>query len=135
MTATSAFEEIERENDTTDEAEETEPQRVERLYGSILDPFRQKYGTKGIAYWEIEEGKLFVIRKPSKAQQHKYVNELQKDGLDKALLAEQYALACVVHPVKTEAQKIFDELPVFSITVNARAQELAGAGVRELGKD
>lgn len=96
-----------------------------------------KHGRK-IAYWYDEDFGLVVVAKPvgsqGKANYHRLVNELQDADVDKAVALETFALACVVYPKRDEAKKIFEDNPAFALKAAARAQQLAGSQVKELGK-
>jgi len=96
-----------------------------------------KHGRK-VAYWFDEDFGLVVVAKPigaqGKANYHRLVNELQDPDVNKALALEQFALACVFYPTREEAKKIFEDNPAFALKAAARAQQLAGSQVKELGK-
>jgi hypothetical protein len=104
---------------------------------SIIAEIRSAHGKK-IAFWYDEDFGLVVIARQrgvnGEANYNRLVNELQDPEQDKAIALKTFALSCVVHPARDEAKKIFENNPAFGLKVAARAQQLAGSQVKELGK-
>jgi len=103
---------------------------------AIVAELRAKH--KKVAVFYDEEFGLVIVAKlrgaAGEANYQRFVNELQDPEVDKALAMKTFALACTVHPKRDEAKRIFEENPAFALKVAGRAQKLAGAGVKELGK-
>lgn len=98
----------------------------------IVQEKRSQY--RKIAFWYDEDFGLVIITKPGRENYRKYVNQLQEEGVDKALEMEQFALSCTVYPSREDAKQIYKEYGPFAMKVAGRAQKLGGAGVKELGK-
>lgn len=100
----------------------------------LLGELREKYGK--VAAFETEDGELVVVARPQKTETHDIlINQLSNDKLDRAKTLRNFALGCVVHPSREEAEPILRRYPFFADDLAARAQELGRGGAVELGKD
>jgi hypothetical protein len=113
--------------------EEQDPDDPEVKYADKLAELRAKHGK--IGYWELHGHGLVVCTKPKAVVFRKYVNDLHNDKLDKALVQEEYALRCIVHPDRAAAKRIFEDMPAFVTRVAGRASKLGGGDAQDLGKD
>jgi hypothetical protein len=105
---------------------------------ALLAPFRAKYDE--IALFVPPKGfehvGLIVVAAPLNPKVFQnFVNQVSKDTTDKAVASENFALTCVVHPDRETAKSIFKKKPATALKICGRAQELAGADAKELGKD
>lgn len=106
---------------------------------SLLEQLRQEHGE--VAGW-VAEGQFVAIAGPKNPNSYKkLVNTLKNDKADGATALETFALECVVYPAKADGtpdreavKKIFGKKPAFALSVAARAQQLAGSDIEELGK-
>jgi hypothetical protein len=104
-------------------------------YESIVEPLKKKYGASKIAYWDVPDFGLLVVAKPTRTVHHKWLTDGSNPELSKAVVEENYAVACTVHPEPAIARKIFEEYPALTTRVTARLIDLAGFEIKELGKD
>jgi hypothetical protein len=89
-----------------------------------------------IAYYNVPGFGLVIVAAPENEKEYdSLVNRLQDDKQDKAVAMRSFALACVVHPDRETAKKIFKKKAAFALKVAARGQELAGGEIQEQGKD
>lgn len=117
-----------------EETKQQRAQRLEREDAAKMAELRVKHG-KHIAVFEDEEfGRIVLSARGKRKEYQALVNSLQDDGADNAIAMEQFALDCVAEPSRIEAQKIFKDWPALASRAAARAMELAGGTVRELGK-
>ncbi len=101
---------------------------------AVLAKLREKHGE--IASWKVPGHGLVVAANPENAAEYdRLVNTLKKDDADASAALRTFALQCVVHPDREAAKAIFKAKPAFALKVAARGQQLAGAGIEELGKD
>lgn len=103
----------------------------------VIADAKAKHGNK-IAYWYDEDfGLLLIVRRrgaTGEANYNRLVNELHDGESDRAVALRTFALSCVEYPPREQAKKIFEDNPAFALKVATRAQQLAGAQVKELGK-
>ena len=100
----------------------------------VLAPLRAEHGD--IAHWDVPGFGLVVAASPENpGEYHRLVNDLKDDKKDAAVALETFALACIVHPDREAAKKIFKKKPAFAVKVAKRGQELCGSDIEELGKD
>ena len=100
----------------------------------LLAKAREEHGE--IAWYDLKHLGIVIIAAPANAEEYdSLVNRLANDKADKALAMRNFALACVVHPDRETAKKIFKAKPAFALKVGARGQELAGGEIEEQGKD
>jgi hypothetical protein len=105
-------------------------------FAELLCKLRDKHDEIAIFPAPKKFGGIIVIAPPPNHKSYQdYINNLHNDRADKAVEATKFLLACVVHPDREIAKKIFEYRPGLVTPISNRAAELAGAGVTELGKD
>jgi hypothetical protein len=95
-----------------------------------------------ISLWPMPDGNIIVLAAPKNPKvAHNLINATKDDKLDHAVELEKYALNCVVYPVTAEGKpdratvkRYLTELPFLGGKMAARAIELAGGEITELGK-
>lgn len=102
-----------------------------------LAELHAEHGEDGIGAWHVPGFGLVAVAAPKNPKDfHKLVNDLKNDKTDSAIALERFAIVCVVEPTdRAEVKEIFRARPAFALKAAAKAQELAGADVEELGKD
>lgn len=122
--------------------EQDEPKSEDELtldrHKDLLDKIREKHDEIAIylAPKGFESVGIVVIAAPLNPKiAQGFVNQISKDGVDKAVAAENFAINCVVYPDRATVKNIFIKKPFFATKIVGRAQELAGGDVKELGKD
>ena len=97
----------------------------------LLAELREKHGR--IAAFDVPGHGLVVIKAPSQPEYERFVDTLAGDKGSKAQAMRTLALASTVYPERKEAQAIFAANPVLPAKLAARAQELGGSEIQELG--
>lgn len=101
---------------------------------AIVEELRAKHGE--VAAWVVPGHGLVVAAVPENPKAyHQLINDLKRDKVDTAIALENFALACVCHPSREDARRIFRARPAFASVVAKRGQELCGGEIQELGKD
>jgi hypothetical protein len=113
---------------------DAEDELLEGADAALVAELRAKHDD--IAYWAVPRFGLVVAAAPENPKEyHRLVNDLKNDKIDSAVALETFALACVVHPTREEAKRIFRAKPAFALKVAGRGQRLCGSDIQELGKD
>ncbi len=102
---------------------------------ALLDSLAAQYGE--IAPFEVPGFGLVVIKSPEFGDFDRLVDKLAKSDKNTSASSamREFALSCVVHPERSKAKEILQKKPALVAKLGARAQELAGADIEELGKD
>lgn len=101
---------------------------------AILAKLSEEHGD--IASFDVPGFGLVVLAVPDNdAEYNDLVNRLADTNADKAVAMRNFALACVVHPDRDTAKRIFKKRPAFALACCKRGQQLCGSEIKELGKD
>ena len=76
---------------------------------------------------------IVAIGKPSRHEYDRFIDTLSNDKESKAQAMRVLVMASLIHPDKKAAQAIFEDQPVLVTKLAARAQELGGSEIKELG--
>ncbi len=123
------------QDDSVSRESESEDERQARLESEEFATLQAKHGKRIAVYKDPDFGRVVISAKGKRKQYQRLVNALQEKGQDSAVALENFALDCVVEPSRQEAKNIFEEYPALATRASARASELAGGAVKELGKD
>lgn len=122
-----------------DFAQENEPSGNDTLLEQnreLLDGLRAKYDE--IAVWPAPPrfGGIIVAAVPDNPRvTEKFINDANDPKIDRAVSMKSYAMQSVVHPDREITQQIFNRKPFLPARIAGRVSEMAGADVKELGKD
>jgi hypothetical protein len=104
-------------------------------FEKVIAPLREKYRGK-IAVFDDFEGGVIVVTKPANPRAYKTLfDQITSAEFSTADAYEGFALECIQHPDRANAERLLNEYPAIANIVTRKGREFCGEAVRELGKD
>lgn len=101
-----------------------EQEKQEAELDKLLEKYQPVHG-RVVGFYDEDYG-CFVFKKPARVPLKRFISEVNDDDADQQVAAENFALACVLHPPRQEFSGILDEMPGFAPQAANEIQKIAG---------